>query len=313
LNRKRSVIEIFCDLQLLGTIFAALLGSAFGSFLNVFLARFPEGESIVTPRSHCRHCEHILAWWENLPLLSWILLRGRCRCCRHSIGLRYPMVEVAVALLWTLCWLRFIKPLFASGFAAGGASGFANREIPHLLAHCLIQVAGYAVLCWLLVALAALDAEHFWLPDWLTLPGIAAGFLFALLATWSSWYFDQPANVLHAAWRSALAILASGGLILFIRLAYWLVRRQEGIGLGDAKLMAMLGAWFGLRGALEAFMLAAFLASAAAILWLAVLTIRRKTSGWSQMPLPLGTFLCIAGLVEVFYPNWLLNSARLGF
>ena len=158
-----------------------------------------------------------------------------------------------------------------------------------------------------------LDAEHFWLPDWLTLPGIGTGVLFTLLATWSRWYYDQPANVLHAAWHCFLAILAAGGLILVIRLAYWIVRRQEGIGLGDAKLMAMLGAWLGLRGAIESFFLAAFIASAAAILWLAVLAIRRKSSGWAQMPLPLGTFLCIAGLVEVFYPNWLLNPARLGF
>ena len=157
-----------------------------------------------------------------------------------------------------------------------------------------------------------LDAEHFWLPDWLTLPGIGAGFLFTLLETWSRWYFDQPANVLYAAWHCFLAILVAGGLILVIRLAYWIVRRQEGIGLGDAKLMAMLGAWLGILGALEAFMLAAFLASAVAILWLAVLAIRRKSSGWAQMPLPLGTFLCIAGIVEVFYPNWLLNPARLG-
>jgi leader peptidase (prepilin peptidase)/N-methyltransferase len=303
------VIEIFTGLELMGTIFAALLGLAFGSFLNVFLARFPEGESIVTPRSHCRHCEHTLAWWENIPLLSWILLRGRCRSCRHWIGLRYPLVELAVALLWTLCWLRFGKPLFAAGLAPDSA----NSEIPHLLAHTLIELVGYSALCWLLAALAMLDAEHFWLPDWLTLPGIAAGFLFTLLATWSSWYFDQPANILHAAWHCFLAILAAGGLVLAIRLAYWLIRRQEGIGLGDAKLMAMLGAWLGLLGALETFMLAVLAASAAAILWLAVLAIRRKSSGWSQMPLPLGTFLCIAAIVEVFYPNWLLNPARLGF
>jgi leader peptidase (prepilin peptidase)/N-methyltransferase len=219
--------------------------------------------------------------------------------------MRYPLVETAVALLWTLSWLRFSKPFFTPDFA--------NSEIPHLFAHTLIELVGYAILCWLLVALAMLDAEHFWLPDWLTLPGIGSGFLFTLLATWSNWYFDQPANVFHAAWRSALAILASAGLILAIRLAYWLLRRQEGIGLGDVKLMAMLGAWLGLRGALETFMLAVLAASAAAILWLAILAIRRNSSGWSQMPLPLGTFLCIAGLVEVFYPHWLLNPARLGF
>jgi leader peptidase (prepilin peptidase)/N-methyltransferase len=117
----------------------------------------------------------------------------------------------------------------------------------------------------------------------------------------------------HAAWHALLAILAPAGLILFIRLAYWLLRRQEGIGLGDAKLIAMLGAWLGLRGALESFMLAVFAASAAAMVWLAILAIRRDTSQWAKMPLPLGTFLCAAGLVEVFCPAWLLNPARFGF
>ena len=158
-----------------------------------------------------------------------------------------------------------------------------------------------------------LDAEHFWLPDWLTLPGIGAGFLFTLLETWSRWFFDQPVNLPHAAWHAALAILAPAGLILFIRLAYWLVRRREGIGLGDAKLMAMLGAWLGLRGCFESFLLAIFAASAAAFVWLAVLAIRRNAGEWAKMPLPLGTFLCVAALVEVFCPQWLLNPGRLGF
>jgi leader peptidase (prepilin peptidase)/N-methyltransferase len=110
-----------------------------------------------------------------------------------------------------------------------------------------------------------------------------------------------------------IAILAAAGLILAIRLAYWIVRRQEGIGLGDAKLMAMLGAWFGLRGSMEAFLLAVLAASATATVWLVVLAIRRDSGDWAKMPLPLGTFLCAAGLVEVFYPAWLLNPARFSF
>ena len=301
-TRKRN--PILNSLQLVGTIFAALLGLAFGSFLNVFLARFPEGESIVAPRSHCRHCEHTLAWWENLPILSWIILRGRCRSCQTSIGIRYPLVEFAIGVLWTLCWLRYSNPIFATDTA--------SLEVPHPLASSLVQIIGSAILCWLLVALAALDAEFFWLPDWLTLPGIAAGFLTALLQAWSRSYITQLPNVLHAAWHTALAILISGGIILIIRFAYWLVRHQEGIGLGDAKLMAMLGAWFGLRGALESFILAVLFACLAAIVWLVILTVRRNTGDWAKMPLPLGTFLCAAGLIEVFYPDWLLNPAHFG-
>jgi leader peptidase (prepilin peptidase)/N-methyltransferase len=287
------VIHIFNEIQLIGTIFAALLGLAFGSFLNVFVTRFPEDESIVAPRSHCRNCDHTLAWWENLPLISWILLRGRCRSCRSWIGLRYPIVELAVGLLWMACWTRFGWPLFSSTINPG--------ETPHALVHSLITFLGFALLCWTLVALAVLDAEYFWLPDWLTLPGIALGFLFTLQQSWSG------GNILHTLRNSLLAILAAAGLILFIRLAYWLVRRQEGMGLGDAKLMAMLAAWLGLGGALESFALAIVGATVFALLWLAVLAVRRNADEWAKMPLPLGTFLCAAALAEVFYPNWLLH------
>jgi leader peptidase (prepilin peptidase) / N-methyltransferase len=278
------VIEIATELQFAGTIFAALLGLAFGSFLNVFLVRFPEDESVVTPRSHCRNCDHTLAWWENLPLLSWILLRGRCRLCRNRIGLRYPLVELVMGLLWAACWVKFQSPL---------------------------EILGFALLCWLLVALSALDAEYLWLPDALTLPGIALGFCFTLLRSWTDHATDRPANLLHAAWTALLAILASAGLVLFIRLAYWLVRRQEGMGLGDAKLMALLGAWLGLGGAMESFVLSVFAASLAAMVWLVVLAVRGKAGGWSTMPLPLGTFLCLAAFSEVFYPNWIWNGLHL--
>jgi leader peptidase (prepilin peptidase) / N-methyltransferase len=287
----------FSDLQLVGAIFAALLGLAFGSFLNVCLSRLPEGESIASPRSHCRNCDHTLAWWENLPLLSWLILRGRCRQCRTWIGLRYPLVELAVGLLWAGCWIRFSWPLFSVDPV--------DREIPHLFAHTWTVLVGYAFLSWMLIALAALDAEHFWLPDWLTLPGIALGFIFTLIETWSHWFFDKSVGVPGAARNSIFAILAAAAVVLFIRLAYWLIRRQEGMGLGDAKLMAMLGAWFGLSGALESFALAVLGATAAALIWLAILATRRKTQDWAKMLLPLGTFLCLTALSEIFYPDWL--------
>jgi leader peptidase (prepilin peptidase)/N-methyltransferase len=167
------------------------------------------------------------------------------------------------------------------------------------------MLVGHAMLTWLLLALALHDAEHFWLPDKLTYPGIGLGFGFTLLLNRTQWFFDNPTTLPQAAERSLIAILASAALILVIRLAYWLVRRKEGMGLGDAKLMAMLGAWLGLIGALECFVLAIFAASAAALIWLIALALRRDTGGWAQMPLPFGTFLCLAALGEIFYPNWL--------
>ena len=282
-------------LQLAGATFAALLGLAFGSFLNVVLARWPEGESIATPRSHCRNCPHTLAWWENLPLISWIILRGRCRQCQTRISPRYPLVELAVAILWTLLWLRFAWPI------AGMAQDIA--DIPYLVANTWITLIGYALLTWLLVALAALDAEHVWLPDILPLPGIALGFAFTFRILWSP--IPVQANPIRIARNSLYAILASAAIILIIRLAYWLIRRKEGMGLGDAKLMAMLGAWLGFRAALESFALAVFAATLTAMIWLVIRSRAPQDKAWAQMPLPLGTFLCLAALSEVFHPTWL--------
>ena len=291
------VIPISNTLQLVGTVFAALFGLAFGSFLNVVISRLPEGESIATPRSHCRNCDHTLAWWENLPVLSWLLLRGRCRQCQTRISLRYPLVELAIAILWAAIWNKFSEDLFVFD-----VYGDALRY------RCLyvgITILDVGILSWLLVALASLDAEYFWLPDVLTYPGIVLGFIYTLASNQVGWCCKNVYSFRDVAWNSLIAILTAAGLILVIRLAYWLIRRKEGMGLGDAKLMAMLGAWLGLRGALESFALAIFGALIAALVWLAILAIRRKSSQWAKMPLPLGTFLCLGALTEIFYPNWL--------
>jgi leader peptidase (prepilin peptidase) / N-methyltransferase len=182
-----------------------------------------------------------------------------------------------------------------------------------LVTYSLIKLIGHCLLCWMLVALAALDQEYFWLPDILTLPGIVSGFIFTLLTAWPASSIGRTSELAHTAGHSVLAILAAAGVILAIRLGYWIVRRQEGIGLGDAKLMAMFGAWLGLRGSMESFILATIAASAAAFIWLAILAVRRKSAGWAQIPLPFGAFLCLTALVEVFCPLWLVNPARLGF
>src|SRR5258708_879906 len=184
-------------LRILGTIFAALLGLAFGSFLNVCLSRWPAEESIVSPHSHCRTCSRTLMWWENIPLFSWLALRGRCRTCRALIGWRYTLAEGSLGVL---------------------------------------------------------DAENLWLPDFLTIPGIALGLLFRTAEKiLGNHYFRPPP--LGIILLNVEYILAAAGIILLIRGVYWLIRRQEGIGLGDAKLMAMLAAWLGFPGTILAFFL----------------------------------------------------------
>ena len=104
-------------IRILETIFAGLLGLAFGSFLNVCLSRWPADESVVTPRSHCRHCGQTLTWWENLPLISWLALRGRCRTCQTRIGWRYPLVELAVGTLWAISIWRISAQFQVSDIA----------------------------------------------------------------------------------------------------------------------------------------------------------------------------------------------------
>lgn len=280
-------------LRIVGTLFAALLGLAFGSFLNVCLSRWPQRESVVTPRSHCRHCGHVLAWYENVPLVSWLALRGRCRTCGAWIGWRYPLVELAVGGLWAAVVWRFL-----SWSPVAGLRG-------QTLSRGIAASVGLLVLFWLLIALAVLDAENLWLPDWLTLPGIALGFAYAvallpfggelILARWGN---SIPAR---AAIASIIEMLAAAGLVLLIRGIYWLIRRREGIGLGDAKLMAMLAAWLGLSGALLAFGLGVVFGALVAIILLLVPGNRRGDGTWALRKLPLGTFLCVGGIVSALW------------
>jgi leader peptidase (prepilin peptidase)/N-methyltransferase len=276
-------------IRILGTVFAGLLGLAFGSFLNVCLSRWPQGESIVRPRSHCRSCNRTLAWWENVPLLSWLALRGRCRTCRFWIGWRYPLVEAAMGLLWTVVAWRYLStdPFHLAPIA------FVARDL-----FFLGQIAFY----WLLIALAVLDAEHLWLPDWLTWPGIFVGFIYKLLiGVLTIFTFTSSGGIkllIVLAKNQLLGILAAAGLILIIRWVYWLIRHREGIGLGDAKLMAMLAAWLGLSGALLAFGLGVALGAAVAVVLLAVSSSRKSGESWAHRKLPLGTFLCLGGIVS---------------
>ena len=290
-------------LRVLATVFAALSGLAFGSFLNVCLTRWPQGESIVSPRSHCRNCNRALAWWENIPLASWVALRGRCRTCKTWIGWRYPVVEFAVGALWAFAVWRFL--------------GFDPDFNPFLerwnvaIASVLTGFLGQLLFDWLLVALAALDAEQLWLPDWLTLPGIALGVVFELIRAYfnpRTQIFAADITVPYAALHTAIAIVLAAGLVLLIRTIYWLIRRREGIGLGDAKLMAMLAAWLGFSRSLLAFGLGVVLGAVAALVLLALPAARKSDVHWSATRLPLGTFLCIGGIIAGLWGSQIISA-----
>jgi len=281
-------------IRILGTILAALLGLAFGSFLNVCLSRWPQGESVVKPRSHCRNCGRTLLWWENVPLVSWIGLRGQCRTCKTKIGWRYPLVELAVGVLWAVVgWRLFdqiLSPTTATLFAIGPPYfGF----IPALETMFFVL---------LLVGLAVLDAEHLWIADAATLPGIALGLAIPIFQESITGMLPKIQSEFWVGLEERLlAIIAAGGIILLIRWSYRLIRKREGIGLGDAKLMAMLGAWLGLPGALLSLAAGVLLGTLFSLIVLAFPAMRRESNTWQLSKLPLGTFICMGGIISVFW------------
>jgi leader peptidase (prepilin peptidase)/N-methyltransferase len=259
--------------ELVYLIFAVLLGLALGSFLNVCIVRLPRGESIATPGSHCMHCQVPIRPYDNLPIVSWLWLHGRCRYCGHSISIRYPLVEAASAILFAACLLLF---------------GLDCRGL------------GMAIFCWMLLGLALTDAETFLLPNAFTLPGIFLGVFFSGLSTSEIW----PGLL-----QALIGLTAIGGVLLIIRTVYQVIRRREGMGFGDVKLGAMLGAWLGWRLGAIALFLAILSGAAGGVLVVLLKTksgnFRRNESAGLQIPF--GTFLAAAGIITVFAGDALLR------
>ncbi len=234
---------------------AAAYGLVFGSFLNVVVHRLPRGISLLRPRSHCPECGAAVRWFDNVPVLSYVLLLGRCRSCRKPISPRYPAVELATGAL-----------------AAGVAARFG------------LTVAGLAAmaLVMLLLPLAFIDLEHHLLPDVLTLPGIALG----LACSWAG---------ALAPFVDALVGAAVGAALPYaVMVAYRRLRGVEGMGLGDVKLLAMIGAFLGWRGMLLTLAVGA---TGGALVGLTLIATGR---GRRDTELPFGTFLCAAAAVVLF-------------
>ena len=229
----------------------ALAGLMIGSFLNVCIYRLPRRESIVWPASHCTACDRPLAWFENVPVIGWLALRGRCRTCGSPISVMYPLVEVATGVV------------FAGGALVYGLS-------PLLFVRLAFACA--------LIVLFVIDLQHRILPNAITLPGIAAGFLASLF--------------LPPGWLSSLIGIAAGGGILYaLAEAYYRVRGVEGLGMGDVKMLAMIGAVLGWPLMLLTLILASFVGS---IVGLGLMASGRGTM---QAALPFGTFLALGALV----------------
>jgi len=240
------------------TAAAFLLGACVGSFLNVVIYRLPRGESIVSPGSRCPACGRAIRPWENVPILGYLGLRGKCAGCGASISWRYPFVETLVAL----------------GYAA---------------------IAGYSVDAWqaardlllfsLLVPVVFIDIDHRIIPDEISLGGTAAGLLLSLLP--------------GGDWKASLAgALLGGGLLYGTAYLYEKVRGVEGMGGGDVKLIAMIGAFLGWKGAIAAIFAGSVLGVAGGLLAM------RKGGPGLKTAIPFGPYLCAAALLARYLGGW---------
>ena len=233
----------------------AVLGACVGSFLNVCIYRLPRRESLAWPGSHCTSCTRSLAWYENIPIVSWVVLRGRCRACRAPISWMYPIVEVTTALVFVIGYLLY---------------GLTPLAAVRVLFACA------------LIVLFVTDLQHKILPNVITVPGIVIGFACSL--------FVPPG------WRDSLiGIVAGGGVLFALAEAYYRVRGQEGLGMGDVKLLGMIGAFLGWKLVLLTLVLASFAGSLAGGVMIA------SGRGSMKYALPFGTFLAVGALVAAIW------------
>lgn len=239
-----------------------LFGAMVGSFLNVVAYRLPSRKSIVLPASSCPNCGHPIRPWENIPVLSWVALRGHCSACKGAISVRYPMVEAAAATLAMMAYLHF---------------GWTARMLEA------------SVLLWVLLVLALIDWDTRLLPNRITFPGIALGVALGALGLW------QPEWSLVALPNAIIGAVCGYALIWVPDLLYDLVRHRRGFGIGDRKMLALIGAWVGPLAVFDAFAVAVLAGALLGGIWAAL---RRQSTSTA---IPFGPFLALGGAVCIFF------------
>ena len=241
---------------LFGSLVAFIIGTFLGSFANVCIHRLPRRQSVVFPGSHCPFCQQAIRPWQNIPLLSYALLRGRCGACKSPIAWRYPLVELGCGLLYVWLYHQF-------GLSA--------------------QSVVFALLALTLVIVSWIDLAHTIIPDTITLPGIVAG-VFASVAI-------TPVGLDNA----LIGIGLGGGLFFLVA-----VLSRGGMGGGDIKLIAMIGAFLGWRAVLVTILLGAF---SGAIVGVALILLKQKRR---KDPVPFGPFLALGALLAMVWGEDLL-------
>ena len=250
-------------------IIVFIFGACIGSFLNVCIYRLPVSKSIVYPGSMCTECGRAIRFYDNIPLISYIWLRGKCRFCQSSFSIRYLLVE-----------------FMGGGFAVGTylKFGFSATALIHF---------GFIAA---LIVITFIDIDHRIIPDVISLPGIPIGFAASFIMPTTSWI------------ESLLGILAGGGILYLVAWGYQLMTRKEGMGGGDIKLLAMIGAMVGWKGVLFTI----FISSAVGTLVGVIEMIRTRQN--MKLAIPFGPFLAIGAVTYVFLGrqiiDWYLHLFR---
>ena len=257
-------------------IFIALLGLVVGSFLGLCFWRIPNNESVIYPRSYCPNCNAKIKYFDNIPLISWIILKGKCRNCSAKISLRYPLIEISTAILWVLAYFSSPNNLYSGNTL-------------------FITIGGGIFLSYLLI-LSLLDNKYFWLPQSLCLQGIILGLIFNLIY---SLVLINPSKISIFFDCLITSILS----LIFIEIFCLSLKKifgKELLGRGDAKLIALGSAWLGMQGILVATCLSFWIASLFGII--GRLTNRLKPFQY----IPFGPFLSIG-----FAFVWIIGGKRL--
>jgi leader peptidase (prepilin peptidase)/N-methyltransferase len=247
-------------------LFALITGMVVGSFLNVCICRMPKGESVVAPPSHCPQCAYRIRWYDNIPLLSYLILRGKCRGCGMRISIQYPLVELLNGLLTLALFLRFGPTLtFLALF----------------------------LFCSALVVITFIDLEHQIIPDEISLSGIVIGFI-------SSFFLQD-----HSWLNSLLGILLGGGSLLLVAYGYQWLTGKEGMGGGDIKLLAMMGAFLGWKSILFIIFASSLVGS---LVGITMMLAQKKDS---KLAIPFGPYLAFGAVLYIFFGrqiiHWYLN------
>lgn len=257
-------------------------GACIGSFLNVCIYRIPREESVVSPRSHCTQCGKIIPWYLNIPLLSYILLRGKCRYCASHFSVRYLLVELLTAVLFLLVWLKFDVS--------------AGPRALHLVAITDLELVP---IYWLVVSGLILgtfvDFDHLIIPDRVTLGGIAAGLTLSVLAP----SLHGEVSMLKSLMMSAIGVVTGWGILWGMAIMGKAIFKKDAMGFGDVKLMGAIGAFMGWPAVLFNILISSFSGS---IIGITLVATNQKKM---QSKIPYGPYIALAAVLWILWgPIW---------